>query len=171
MYFFDEGRFGLKSTFIRMWTRKGVTPKVRVIQDYKNFYTFCAVSPQTGDHFSLFFPEVNTEMMNLYPSEFAKEHPGEEILLIMDRAGWHCSKNLKIPQHIQIMYLSPYSPELNPVERLWRHLKAQTIHNRLFQDLTSLMDALQQEIRSLTSTTLLSVCRCRYLSPLNQDIL
>ncbi|MDZ5761744.1 IS630 family transposase domain protein [Candidatus Cyrtobacter comes] len=59
--------------------------------------------------------------MQVFIEEFAK-HVKENIILVMDGAGWH--KGLKIPGNIEILYLSPYSPELNPVERLWQYIKA-----------------------------------------------
>ena len=159
----DEGRFGLKSTYTRMWTEKGRTPTVPVIQGYKNFYTYSCVCPRNGDHFSLFLPEVSTEMMNIFLQEFAEEHQGEQVLMIMDQAGWHRAKNLKVPHNIKIWYLPPYSPELNPVERLWRHLKKAAIHNILLLTLDQVIDAVQREIRALTNEKIQSTCRCDYL--------
>ena len=163
VYFMDEGRFGLKSTYSRTWTRKGVTPTVRVLQGYKNFYAYSCVSPQSGDHFTLFLPETNSEMMSLFLEEFSKEHPGEQLLVILDQAGWHSSKELKIPENIELTYLPPYSPELNPVERLWRHLKAAATHNILHATLDELMDSLQEAIQALTEEKVKSLCHCDYM--------
>lgn len=160
----DEGRFGLKSTYTRAWTRRGVTPTVPVLQGYRNFYAYSCVSPADGDHFTLFLPEVNTDMMNLFLEEFAKEHGGDRILLVLDQAGWHRSKDLLVPRCIKILYLPPYSPELNPVERLWRHLKRAATHNILHATLAEVMDALQGEIRNLTSERLRTLCNCDYMS-------
>ena len=106
----DEGRFGLKSTYTRTWTRRGVTPVVRVLQGYKNFYAYSCVSPATGDHFTLFLPEVNTEMMSLFLEEFSQEHQGERILMVLDQAGWHASQGLAVPANIELLYLPPRSP-------------------------------------------------------------
>lgn len=163
IYFMDEGRFGLKSTYTRTWTRRGCTPSVRVIQGYKNFYAYSCVSPESGNHFTLFLPETNSEMMSLFLEEFSKEHQGEQVLVILDQAGWHMSKDLHIPENIELLYLPPYSPELNPVERLWRHLKAAATHNILHWTLDELMDSLQNAIQTLTKEKVLSLCRCGYL--------
>ncbi len=159
----DEGRFGLKSTYTRTWTRRGITPIVRVIQGYKNFYAYSCVSPESGDHFTLFLPEINSDMMSLFLREFASGHTGERVVIILDQAGWHRSKELKVPENIELIHLPPYSPELNPVERLWRHLKANAIHNILHSSLEELMDSLQEAIQNLTCGKLLSLCRCEYL--------
>ena len=84
---------------------------------------YSAVAPSTGDSFSLILPEVNTQMMNIFLTHFQKHIENKKIVLIMDRAGWHCSKKLKIPSQIELIYMPPYSPELNPVERLWKWLR------------------------------------------------
>jgi len=76
----------------------------------------------TGDSFSLFLPWVNTEMMNLYLAEMSVAFPDKKILLIWDQAGWHKAKSLKVPENIILKSLPPYSPELNPVEKLWQWL-------------------------------------------------
>jgi transposase len=159
----DEGRFGLRSTYTRTWTRRGITPSVPVIQGYKNFYAFACVSPADGDFFPLFLPEVNTEMLDHFLREFASEHEGERVLMIMDQAGWHCSKELQVPHNIELLYLPPYSPELNPVERLWRHLKLAATHNILLPTLDQVMDALQVAIRNLTNEQIRTLCACNYL--------
>ena len=55
--------------------------------------------------------------------ELSKSYNDKRILIIMDQAGWHKSKNLILPKNIQIEFLPPYSPELNPVEKLWQWLR------------------------------------------------
>ena len=61
--------------------------------------------------------------MNIYLDELSKAFTDSNIKLIMDQAGWHKSQGLRVPDNIQIEFLPPYSPELNPVERLWKWLK------------------------------------------------
>jgi transposase len=69
-------------------------------------------------------PYVNTGCLNLFLSEMSKNLGSLEIILVMDGAGWHKSKDLNVPWNIQIIYLPPYCPELNPVERLWNYIKS-----------------------------------------------
>jgi transposase len=159
----DEGRFGLKSTYTRTWTRRGITPTVRVLQGYRNFYAYSCVCPENGDHFTLFLPEVNSEMMALFLREFSNEHQGDRVLIVLDQAGWHTAKALDIPTNIELLHLPPYSPELNPVERLWRHLKTAATHNLFHDSLDQLMDALQLAIQDLTNERVQTLCRCSYL--------
>ena len=130
---------------------------------YQNFYIFSGVSPTTGDSFSLFLPSVNTQTMNIYLEELSKAFTDSNIMLIMDQAGWHKSKRLQLPDNIQIKLLPPYSPELNPVERLWNWLKKHVCRNRLFECEETLMDALTENLRFLSPTRLIELCGCSYL--------
>jgi transposase len=113
--------------------------QVKVKQAYQNFYVYGSVEPKTGENFSLFLPWVNTEMMNLYLEQMSQVYENEEIVVIMDQAGWHKAKDLVVPDNIDIIYLPPYSPELNPIERLWKYMKTNYIHNRVFESLKQMM--------------------------------
>jgi len=163
VFFFDEGRFGFKPTTGRRWARKGERPIVVVRPGYQNFYVYTAVSPMTGEEVSLFLPWVNTSMMNLFLAYLGQALGERQCVLVMDQAGWHVSEGLKPPSNIELIFLPPYSPELNPVERLWQRLKRHSLRNRCHQDLEAIMDAVQDCLRSATPTFLRTLCRCSYL--------
>lgn len=163
IYFFDEGRFGLKSTVTRCWAKRGQPLCVPVQQGYESFYIYSAVNPCSGASFSLFMPEISTDVMNLYLDELSKSCRQKPITLVMDQAGWHTSRDLQIPENITIEFLPPYSPELNPVEKLWWWLRKNVTHNNLFRTLENLMDALEREFRKITNLQLASLCHCSYL--------
>lgn len=132
-------------------------------QGYQNQYMFSAVSPKTGDNYSLLLPEVNTEMMNLYLQYFSDQFTSVKILLLMDQAGWHKSNSLQIPNNITIEYLPPYSPELNPVEKLWKWLKAETIHNFIYNSIEELSEAIEKSYQKLDKICFSKLCACNYL--------
>jgi transposase len=168
LFFFDEGRFGLKPSVGRTWARRGsVTPRVVVEPGYDNFYLYSAVAPTTGDQFTLFLPNVDTEMMSLYLQELGKAYPGDSIWLILDGAGWHNSASLKTPSNIKLISLPPYSPELNPVERLWRWLRMNVCRNKHFKKIEEVEEALLLAIRGLSTDFLKSLCGCSYLQSFN----
>jgi len=163
IFFFDEGRFGLQSSISRIWAKRGEPVQVKVRQGYKGFYIYSCVSPHCGESFSLFLPEVNTDMMNIYLEELLEEYPDKDIIIILDQAGWHKAKDLKVPQNITLMFLLPYSPELNPVEKLWQWLRKEVTHNNLFKTLEALMDALEKEFREMIPQKFVQLCHCSYL--------
>ncbi|MFH0735496.1 MAG: IS630 family transposase [bacterium] len=163
MFFFDEGRFGLRSSVGRMWYAKGKELVVLVKQGFENLYAYSAVSPQTGESFSLFMPEVNTEMMSIFLQYFSNEYKTQHLVMVMDQAGWHKSRELIIPTNIEIIFLPPYSPELNPVERLWKYLKQETIHNFLYDTLDDLNNALEEVYQNMNTMDYKTLCNCNYL--------
>jgi len=130
---------------------------------FKNFYLYSAVKPISGDHFSYLLPQVNTICFNAYLQEMSKEYKGKKIVLIMDRAGWHRSQGLNLPKNIEIIYLPPYCPELNPVETLWEHIKRHTIKNRIYESLATLEEAICKFIQNLTQEEIASICNADYM--------
>ena len=163
VFFFDEGRFGLKPVVGRRWTRKGVRPVATVRPGYESFYVYSAVCPATGEDVSLFLPWVNTAMMNIFLENLQEALAGRACLLVLDQAGWHSSKGLRIPPSIELVFLPPYSPELNPVEHLWQWLKRHSLRNRFYQKLEDVMDVVQGCMQRTSAHFLKSLCRNNYL--------
>ena len=126
-------------------------------------YAFGAVSPQDGSLDTLALPQVDTPCMQLFLDEVAIRHPGDNIVMVLDGAGWHTSNELRAPANMRLWFLPPYSPELNPVEHLWAELREKHFHNRVFDSLDAveghLVGALHEfefdppRIRSITAWT------------------
>ena len=127
---------------------------------FKSFYLYSATNHQDGDIFSLLLPNVNKWCMQAFLNEFAK-HITTKVILVMDGAGWH--KGLTVPDKIEIIYLPPYSPELNPVERLWQYVKDAVLKNKIYHYLSSLENTVAEFIRSIATETIKSVCNCSYI--------
>jgi transposase len=86
--------------------------------------------------------------------------PTKQIVLVLDRAGWHTSVHLRVPDHVHLLFLPPYSPELQPAEHLWP-LTNTVLVNRHFASIDDLEDAqfarcadLQRHPAQVRSTTL-----------------
>jgi transposase len=161
--FFDEARFGTHSQTGYGWFKKGERTPVKVKIGYKSFYVYGAVSAKTGSNYSVKMPNVDTECLNAYLENLSKKYEGKKIAAIMDGAGWHKSKNLKIPDNIDIFILPPYSPELNPVERFWQYLKQNILHNRLYETLEEIELELQTFLSSLQNHAIAKLCGNNYL--------
>jgi len=86
-------------------------------------------------------PRCDTQAMNLHLVEIAAAvAPGKHAVLILDQAGWHMAKTLKVPQNITLVPLPPKSPELNPVENLWQFMRDNLLSNRVFASYDQLID-------------------------------
>jgi transposase len=162
----DEARFGQQGTLTRKWARRGTRPTAVKQTRYEWLYLYAAAEPKTGHSVALLAPCVNTGTFTIFLEMLSKElGPREHAVMIMDQAGWHKSRKVQVPDNITILFLPPYSPELNPIENLWHYLKSHYLSNRAYENYDALVDAGCDAWRSLTSETIRSVCRCNYLTP------
>ena len=101
--------------------------------EYEWVYLFGTVNPLTGESSALLAPTVNTAYMN-HHLRFISEQAGADVhvILVLDGAGWHVAKALQVPANMTLLHLPPYSPELNPVERLWAYLRSHYLSNRAY---------------------------------------
>jgi DDE superfamily endonuclease len=136
--FEDEARFGRINDPRRCWAPYPIRPLVKAAIVREFTYAFAAVSPHDGALDTLILPEVSTRAMNMFLHEVAGRHPNDFILMIMDSAGWHKARGLKIPENMRILHLPPYSPELNPVEHLWDEIREKEFPNKVFGTLDML---------------------------------
>lgn len=87
-------------------------------------------------------PYANTEAMQKHLEEISRMvAENAHAALLMDGAGWHKAKELKIPENITIIILPAYSPELNPVENIWQFLRQNYLSNRVFKTWEDIRDA------------------------------
>ena len=124
-----------------------------------------AVRPATGDSFALVMPRVSTEAMQAFLDRFsAALAPDEHAAMAVDGAGWHVAHALRIPDNVTLVLLPPYSPELNPVERVWLFLRERHLSHRLLAGYDAIVDALCTAWNALTPDRLLSLTRYPYLN-------
>lgn len=145
---------------------RGSRPRALRQTKYEWLYVIGAVCPQTGQSVGLLSPMINTDMMSSFFEQFAAEVSSNiHVVMVWDQAGFHTSKNLKIPANVTIVPLPPYSPELNPVENLWHYLRSHYWSNRIYADYDALRiaacDAWQQVC--LEPAMLRSICHCPYI--------
>jgi len=149
LMFQDEGRFGLLGTPRRCWAPHGMRPVVGARLERKYIYAFSAVSPHDGVMDSLVLPWVSAQTMSLFLAEVAQRHADEFILMVMDQAGWHLAGELVVPANMRLLFLPPYSPELNPAEHLWEALREDCFANHVFADLDAVERSLTDGLRAL----------------------
>jgi len=98
---------------------------------------------------SLVLPYANTDCMNIFLQEVADRFPEDYIVMVMDRAAWHTSKTLKVPENIEIFPLLPYSPELNPTEHIWDEVREKGFLNEAFNSMTAVEIRLCKTLQAL----------------------
>jgi len=149
--FQDEARFGRINDPRRCWAPAGVRPEVpvQIVREYS--YVFGAVSPHDGMLDTLILPEVQAEAMSLFLAEVARRHRQDYILMVLDGAGWHRAQDLVIPDNMRLVFLPPYSPELNPMEHIWEEIREKWFPNLVFHSLDAVEDRLMEAVLYLES--------------------
>ncbi len=147
--FQDEAGFGRINSPKACWCLDDIRPCVPCHRIYEYVYTYGAVSPKDGELFSLILPQANTACMNLFLDQLSKAFPNDYIFLIADNAVWHRPKSLVIPANMEIYSLSPYTPELNPIEQIWDEVREKVFKNKLFPSLNKVVDRLSDTLKSL----------------------
>lgn len=140
--FQDEARFGLKPSYRRVWAPIGQRPTAPSRSRYEWSYVFATVHPETGTMHALILPVANIKAMQVYLDDFSASVPKDVVvLLILDGATWHRSAKLNVPDNLRLLFLPPYTPELNPAEHLWPLLREVTA-NRAFANIDALESSL-----------------------------
>lgn len=161
--FQDEAGFGRINKPKYCWCKKGFRPSVPChhIREYR--YAYGAVEPMTGENFFLIMPYCNTECMNLFLQELSKAYSQDVIILVCDGARWHKSNSLKIPENIELAFIPPYTPEMNPIEQIWEEVREKGFRNESFQTLAKVVDRLCETICALSSYTIMSITRRNWI--------
>jgi putative transposase len=141
VWFQDEMRVGQKNKLTYRWARKGARPRAAHDQRTQSTYLFGAVCPERGAGAALVLPACNTEAMQLHLDEIAtKITPGAHAILLLDQAGWHGAKALKVPSNISLLQLPPRAPELNGQENIWQFMRQNWLSNRIFKSFDDIVD-------------------------------
>jgi DDE superfamily endonuclease len=141
VWFQDEMRVGQKNKLTYRWARKGSRPRAAHDQRTQSTYLFGAVCPERGAGAALVLPACNTEAMQLHLDEIAtKITPGAHAILLLDQAGWHGAKALKVPSNISLLQLPPRAPELNGQENIWQFMRQNWLSNRIFKSFDDIVD-------------------------------
>jgi len=145
------------------WYKRGQGPPGLADKRFTFAYIFTAVEPGTDNAFALIMPYADTDAMQVFLDRFSKTIAADEhVAMIADQAGWHVSNNLKVPPNISLVRLPPYSPELNPVERLWLYLKERFLSHRLLDHYDAIVDAAEAAWKRLTAETGRVTSLCSY---------
>ncbi len=129
----------------------------------KNFYVNAAVIPSSGHLYQEQHERMNTESFQGFLDRLSCAWADMDVVLVLDRAGWHRAKRLVWPDNIQPFFLPPYSPELNPSERLWLRSKAEVIKNKIFDEINLQKSRITDWFASQNTETIQKLCACHYL--------
>lgn len=148
--FQDEARFGRMVRIRRCWSPAPERPTVSNGYERQFVYVYGAVSPVEGEMDWMICREMNTERMSSFLEKVHSAHPEEFIIMVVDGASSHKSKQLCCPENIRLVALPPYSPELNPQEHVWDELREKEFPNRVFNELAAVERQLEKGLARMS---------------------
>lgn len=140
----DETRYGLLPVINRRITLRGIKPVAEIDCRYESVYLYGAVEPLTGERFFLEFSHITSECFQCFIEKFSEVFEESLNVLVLDNGRFHQAKSLEIPENIVFVFLPPYSPELNPIERLWQDMKA-----KLFVETYKTLETMQAKVTEI----------------------
>ena len=149
--FQDEARFGRMVRFRRCWAPPPLRPKVDNGYQRQYTYVYGSVCPCDGQTQSRVTDKMNTQEMGGFIQQVSEAYPNEFIVMIVDGASSHRSKELQLPENIRLIRLPPYSPELNPQEHVWDDLREKAFPNRVCDDMDEVVCRLKDELERMAT--------------------
>jgi len=152
-----------------LFTRNGksvtairVKPICTFQQVFKSTWLYGAFSPITGNHFQLILPHCNADNFQIFLNDFSKENPSELKIMVLDNGRFHKAKKLVIPENIVLVFLPPYSPELNPAEKMWAKYK-RLFSNKFYVSLEDVENFITEVVKATTPKEVMSICGYGYI--------
>lgn len=140
----------------RVLVSKGVQPIGKYRHSYQWLWLWGCFSPITGHSFYWETPLVANDIFEAFLKEFSKQKPKELKIIITDNAGFHAAQHIDIPENIELIRIPPYSPELNPAEKIWQWMKDR-IAMKFFTDIDNLQEKISEIINLLTPNLIKSI--------------
>ena len=144
--FADEARFRRINRPRPCWAPTGVRPAVaaQLIREY--IYLYGAVCPKDGTCLYLIMPTSDTACFQVYLDVLSRKYRKQHILLVLDGAPNHRCGKLAVPDNVSLLFLPPYSPELNPKENLWDEIREKIFKNYALKSIDAVRTKLKEAV-------------------------
>lgn len=144
----DEASFQLTTTYKKIWFPSGETPRGAFFWSNKKLITFGALTSKHKFYYDFYIGQNSFTFKMFLKNLFKKLSKKKKYLLILDNAGFHktqCIKNLlnEYSPRINVEYIPPYSPELNPIETCWKVTKNNVTKSQYFENIEKMQNALE----------------------------
>lgn len=163
LMFQDEAGFGRINKPRSCWISDKMRPTIagQHIREYR--YAYGAVDPMDGENYFIIAPACNSDWMGAFLSELSTAYPDDHLILVMDNAVWHKAKAIHWPENIECAFIPPYTPEMNPIEQIWKELR-KSFANKFFKTLKHVINHLEKAIYHLNSQTVISITQRDWIS-------
>lgn len=151
--FQDEARFGRMVRIKRCWAPAPCRPVVDNGYERQFTYVYGAISPREGTLDWKLCDKMTGARMSEFLAQVSRAHRRELIVMVLDGAPSHKSKELVIPRNIRLLRLPPYAPELNPQEHIWDEIREKEFPNRVYNDMAGVVHQLETALPRLAADT------------------
>jgi transposase len=166
-YFQDETRYGQKTIATRIWSKTNLDNTYINQNGFLNAWIFGAINPITGDKYGLILPRLDAENMQIFLDLFAEKIADDKhVVIILDGSKAHRNGIINVSEKITLYFLPPYSPELNPIERLWQFIKKKYLSFKIYDNLDEIYERGSYSWNKITPKIVKSVCKCDYIQNL-----
>jgi transposase len=157
LLFQDESIFKQHPSLAAMWTLKGERPMIATYGSHVRRGVFGAVSPLSGIMMHRLSKKVNAKEFLVFLVELLETYPGKKLIVVLDNARWHKSKSVKEfecdnKHRLELIFQPAYSPDLNPIELLWKQAKKTVTHNSFFPTIDLMANAIDNFFTTLAKT-------------------
>ena len=161
----DESRLGLHLPVRRRLTGYGIKPIQIVEPLYEYYWLYAAVEPTTGDTFWWELPRLDADCFTVFLRQFSQQYAESLNIILLDQAPAHVAQRVQIPENVVLVWLPAYSPELNPVERLWEDLKRRidVLNGQVRSSLRALQEHVAGLVQRYSAETIASLTGYAYL--------
>jgi len=159
----DEAGFGRINQPRCCWCPKKIRPAVPCQRIRQYNQCFGATEPLTGETSFRIFERCDADSMEIFLEQFSDEYPNDYHILLCDCASWHTSLEMAVPENVLIFNIPPCTPEMNPMEQIWRELRSQGFRNIMFDSLDKAIAHLCRTIRNLDAATVKSIAARQWL--------
>jgi transposase len=154
LYFQDESNVSLTASLGKTWAFEGHTPHVRVTGKRGGVTAMSALSGQGRLLFRLFKERIASGQVIDFLGQMLKHHRRRHLVVVMDQAPPHVSKKTKAyidsQARLHVFHLPKYSPDWNPDEKVWNHLKHQELKGHQAKTKEELHDLTQRKLESMS---------------------
>ncbi|OGI01886.1 MAG: hypothetical protein A2Y25_07995 [Candidatus Melainabacteria bacterium GWF2_37_15] len=159
----DETRIELDPKTSHDWMPTNTRKLIKTNHSGQTDYVIGGVSPKTGDSVFLQTDKVDSQTVSKFIQDLSENYLDYDNILILDNASYHVAQgkeDFPIPKNINLLYLPTYSPDLNPIERLWKYFKEKFINNRFFENIYHLRNTVNDALHNLLydCLTIKSIC-------------
>lgn len=153
LYFQDESSLSLTALLGKTWSPRGSTPKVRVTGKRGTIAAQSAISRRGRLLFALYEKRIASDEVIHFLGQMLRYHKNRHLVVVMDQAPPHVSKKtqgfIAGQSRLHVFYLPKYSPDWNPDEKVWNHLKNHELKAHQAKSKAELLDLAETKLEKM----------------------